>query len=228
MAEWSVTEIYERRHTALAGRPLVNNWGPVENICKLVIIGGSHTLMPGSSEDAEPSAHSFYERYHEIAGAYDSTRTPVGLSILIDCFRSSASPLKHQRILDAGCGTGSYLHALKDLAGSLVGLDGSRAMLTQAAHTCGSAPNVTLVEGSMLKQSMRSSPRLSDSGRGWASMSSSSPESRNRMRDASPVGEGARRFLPNCTGSSAMGAPLDGAQGLMAMLMSEGARARHL
>jgi ubiquinone/menaquinone biosynthesis C-methylase UbiE len=108
-------------------------------------------LIPDSFKDAEPSTHSSYERYNETAGAYDRTRTPVGLSILIDCFRGSAIPLKHQRILDAGCGTGSYLYALKDLVGSLVGLDGSRAMLTQAAQKCRSAPNVTLEEGSILK-----------------------------------------------------------------------------
>ena len=106
--------------------------------------------MPGSFEDGEPSAHSSYESYTKTAGAYDSTRTPVGLSILIDCLSGSATPLKHQRILDAGCGTGSYLYALKDIAGSLVGLDGSREMLTQAAQKCGSAPNVTLEEGSIL------------------------------------------------------------------------------
>ncbi|MBI3326606.1 MAG: class I SAM-dependent methyltransferase [Nitrospinae bacterium] len=73
------------------------------------------------------------------------------MRILLDCFSSSSIPLTHQRILDAGCGTGSCLYALKDMAGSLIGLDGSREMLTQAAHKCGSAPNVTLEEGSLLK-----------------------------------------------------------------------------
>src|SRR5712692_8423284 len=113
--------------------------------------GGMRNMIPGSLEDAAPSAHSSYESYNETAGAYDRTRTPVGLSILIDCLRGSAIPLKHQGILDAGCGTGSYLYALKDIVGSLIGLDGSREMLTQAAQKCGSAPNVTLEEGSMLK-----------------------------------------------------------------------------
>ena len=104
---------------------------------------------------AKPSRHSSYERYNEIAGVYDSTRTPVGLGILIDFFSGSAILFKDQRILDAGCGTGSYLYALKDMVGSLVGLDGSRAMLTQAAHKCGSTPNVTLAEGSILKLPFR-------------------------------------------------------------------------
>ena len=113
--------------------------------------GGMHNLLPSYSEDAEPSAHSSYERYNETAGAYDSTRTPVGLSILINFFSCFTIPLKHQHILDAGCGTGSYLYALKDLAGALVGLDGSQAMLTQAAQKCGNAPNVTLEEGSILE-----------------------------------------------------------------------------
>ena len=39
--------------------------------------------------------------------------------------------------------------------GSLVGLDGSREMLTQAAQKCGSTPNVTLEEGSILKLRFR-------------------------------------------------------------------------
>ena len=107
--------------------------------------------MPDSLEDSKPFARSSYESYNKTARAYDSTRTPVGLSILIDHFSSSAIPLKRQRILDAGCGTGNYLYALKDIVGSLVGLDGSREMLIQAALKCGDAPNVTLEEGSILK-----------------------------------------------------------------------------
>ena len=76
------------------------------------------------------------QSYSQTAKAYDITRVPVGLTILIERFGASGLALARQHVLDVGSGAGNYLHALKDIVGSLVGLDGSQEMLLRAAQKC--------------------------------------------------------------------------------------------
>jgi ubiquinone/menaquinone biosynthesis C-methylase UbiE len=99
----------------------------------------------------EKPTHSSYESYGETAKAYDITRVPVGLSILIERFNTSGLALAHQRLLDLGCGTGNYLDALKEIVGLLVGLDGSQEMLRRAAQKCAGYSNIELKHGSILE-----------------------------------------------------------------------------
>jgi ubiquinone/menaquinone biosynthesis C-methylase UbiE len=99
----------------------------------------------------EKLAYSSYESYSETAKAYDITRVPVGLSILIERFNTSSIALAHQCVLDVGCGTGNYLDALKETVGLLVGLDGSQEMLLRAAQKCAGYSNIQLKHGSILE-----------------------------------------------------------------------------
>jgi ubiquinone/menaquinone biosynthesis C-methylase UbiE len=99
----------------------------------------------------EKPTHSSYESYSETAKAYDITRVPVGLSILLERFNTSGLALARQRVLDLGCGTGNYLDALKEIVGLLVGLDGSQEMLLRAAQKCAGYSNIELKHGSILE-----------------------------------------------------------------------------
>ena len=83
---------------------------------------------------------------------YDTTRVPVGLEIVLGCLMQSGIPLGEQTVLEAGCGTGNYLHALLPELGSLVGVDSSEQMLEQARATV--TGNVELLHGSILELSL--------------------------------------------------------------------------
>ena len=64
--------------------------------------------------------------------------------------RAALAAVPGDRVLDVGCGPGFYcveLLAEVGPTGSVVGLDGSPAMLALAAARCGGAPNVELHEG---------------------------------------------------------------------------------
>src|SRR5215510_16015190 len=99
----------------------------------------------------EKLAHSSYESYSETAKAYDVTRVPVGLAILIERFSTSGLALAHQQVLDVGCGAGNYLDALKGTIGLLAGIDGSQEMLLRASQKCAGHSNVVLERGSILE-----------------------------------------------------------------------------
>ena len=89
---------------------------------------------------------SQYANYALDSDSYDTTRIPVGLDTILACLARTATPLSQQVLLEAGCGTGNYLHALHPHVGSLSGIDFSEGMLTQARRkldeqvglTCGS------------------------------------------------------------------------------------------
>ena len=90
-----------------------------------------------------------YEKYHETAANYDQTRTPVGLEIVLGCFAAAPQPLSDQTILDAGCGTGSYIKALSDKLGYLHGLEFNENMLSEAQKKLKETPNVRLGPGEL-------------------------------------------------------------------------------
>jgi ubiquinone/menaquinone biosynthesis C-methylase UbiE len=61
------------------------------------------------------------------------------------------APLSEHRILDAGCGTGNYIQALKGKVGDLCGLEFNEGMLAQAQEKFRKDSNVWLKQGSLLE-----------------------------------------------------------------------------
>ena len=86
-----------------------------------------------------------YEDYQSTSKNYDDTRTSLGLKILLGTFvQHPDKPLNDQRLLDAGCGTGSFLHDIAGRFDQATGLDASNGMLEQAREKLASFPNITL------------------------------------------------------------------------------------
>ena len=72
---------------------------------------------------------SAYENYTAVSADYDRTRVPVGVEIILGCLASGRCPLASLRLLDAGCGTGSYSAALRPYAGAIDAVDLNPSML---------------------------------------------------------------------------------------------------
>ncbi len=72
---------------------------------------------------------SAYENYTAVSEDYDRTRIPVGLEIILGCLASVGRSLASLRLLDAGCGTGSYCAALRRYAGAIDAVDLNPSML---------------------------------------------------------------------------------------------------
>ena len=72
---------------------------------------------------------SAYENYTAVSADYDRTRVPVGVEIILGCLASGGRPLASLRLLDAGCGTGSYSAALRNYAGAIDAVDMNPSML---------------------------------------------------------------------------------------------------
>ncbi len=75
---------------------------------------------------------SSYENYDRSAHAYDQTRVPAGLEIVTGCLSQSPVPLAQQSLLDAGCGTANYSHALIDIVRRITAVDANATMLARA------------------------------------------------------------------------------------------------
>ncbi|MGQ4809580.1 2-methoxy-6-polyprenyl-1,4-benzoquinol methylase, mitochondrial [Candidatus Entotheonellaceae bacterium PAL068K] len=90
-----------------------------------------------------------YENYKAISKAYDTTRRPVGVEILLGCLASTPRPLHEQIILDGGCGTGNYIAAVRDKVHAIYGLDLNQGMLVQARKKFHAAASVHLTQGSL-------------------------------------------------------------------------------
>lgn len=75
---------------------------------------------------------SAYENYTAVSADYDRTRVPVGVEIILGCLASGGGPLASLRLLDAGCGTGSYSAALRRYAGAIDAVDMNPSMLAVA------------------------------------------------------------------------------------------------
>ena len=72
---------------------------------------------------------SAYENYTAVADDYDRTRVPIGVEIILGCLATGGRPLDSLRLLDAGCGTGSYTAALRPYAGVIDAVDLNPSML---------------------------------------------------------------------------------------------------
>lgn len=79
---------------------------------------------------------SRYEDYAAVAKAYDGTRVPIGIEILLGCLRAAA-PLANIGLLDAGCGTGAYSKALLPHVAHIDAVDLNGGMLAVARAKLG-------------------------------------------------------------------------------------------
>ncbi len=86
---------------------------------------------------------SQYANYTLASEDYDKTRVPVGVDAILGCLARTGVPLSEQTVLEAGCGTGNYLQALRPRLGSLVGVDFSEGMLAQARAKLGEDVELT-------------------------------------------------------------------------------------
>ena len=75
---------------------------------------------------------SSYENYTETAGSYDATRVPMGIDIILGGLARGSCPLGEAKLLDAGCGTGSYSAVLVDYVGQVTAVDLNAEMLAVA------------------------------------------------------------------------------------------------
>ena len=75
---------------------------------------------------------SAYENYTAVSADYDRTRVPIGVEIILGCLAAGGRPLASQRLLDAGCGTGSFTAALRPRLGAIDAVDLNPSMLEVA------------------------------------------------------------------------------------------------
>lgn len=92
-----------------------------------------------------------YEDYQETSRNYDRTRVPIGAQIILGALASGPNPLPEQTVLDAGCGTGNYIDALRRHVGRLCGLELSEGMLAWACRKFDGDRSVRLDHGSVLE-----------------------------------------------------------------------------
>ena len=78
------------------------------------------------------STMSAYEDYTAVSADYDRTRIPIGIEIILGCLAASGRPLTSLRLLDAGCGTGSFTAALRRHVGAIDAVDLNPSMLCVA------------------------------------------------------------------------------------------------
>ena len=91
---------------------------------------------------------SAYENYTAVSADYDRTRVPVGVEIILGCLASRVRPLASLRLLDAGCGTGSFCAVLRRYVGEIDAVDLNPSMLDVARAKLDRTPGcaVTLHE----------------------------------------------------------------------------------
>ncbi len=75
---------------------------------------------------------SSYETYDDTSRHFDRTRIAVGAEIILGCLARQPRPLDELAVLDAGCGTGAYSHAIIGRVGRVEALDMSQGMLAEA------------------------------------------------------------------------------------------------
>lgn len=90
---------------------------------------------------------SSYEDYTRASAEYDQTRVAVGEEIVLGALTKGRVPLRRARLLDAGCGTGSYAAAVEAHVGSLTLLDASEAMLLRAREKLADADGAEFHQG---------------------------------------------------------------------------------
>ena len=91
-----------------------------------------------------------YEDYKATSGQYDETRKRVGVAFITEALKS-VGPMDEHALLDAGCGTGTYIDAFKDRVRSVGGVDLSQGMLDQAELKFRDDTTITLKQGSLVE-----------------------------------------------------------------------------
>jgi ubiquinone/menaquinone biosynthesis C-methylase UbiE len=121
---------------------------------RIAISGAAGRKLFGSTAPfpyLEKTTMSQFADYAVASDDYDSTRVPIGVDAILRCFARTDVPPREQTVLEAGCGTGNYLQALRPQVGSLFGIDFSDGMLAQARAKLGE--DVELTCGSILEMS---------------------------------------------------------------------------
>ena len=103
---------------------------------------------PAADDDME------YEDYTSTSQVYDNTRVPIGMESLAEALLRAGEgvgkAVDELQLLDTGCGTGNYIHAVAPQVGACTGLEFNGGMLAQAREKLGDDPKVSLLEGSVL------------------------------------------------------------------------------
>lgn len=100
--------------------------------CDVRCIIRKRTNRHFSAGGGQSRGMSAYENYTAVSADYDRTRVPVGVEIILGCLASGGRSLASLRLLDAGCGTGSYSAALRRHAGAIDAVDMNPSMLDVA------------------------------------------------------------------------------------------------
>ena len=100
----------------------------------------AHDAMTGSS----------YENYSVTSQTYDAYRKPISLDLFREAFRSVAARVSKDAsaldLLDAGCGSGNYLAAIKGDVGTIAGLEFNEGMIGKAVEKL---PTASITQGSI-------------------------------------------------------------------------------
>jgi len=90
-------------------------------------------------------AKNEYCPYDETSKSYDQTRAPLGLNIFRGSMCALETPMHEQKLLDIGCGTGTFLERIKGNVQEAVGLEYNDGMIGEAQKRL---KDVKLVQGS--------------------------------------------------------------------------------
>ena len=94
---------------------------------------------------------SSYCDYNEAFTDYDQLRQPNGLRELLQIFKQTESPVEEQKVLEGGFGTGAYIDHIRHYVREVYGVEGSSEGFEQASRKMGSAANVYLQIGDVLR-----------------------------------------------------------------------------
>ena len=76
-------------------------------------------------------AQAGFENYQKTSRHYDLTRAPIGVDVVLGRFANGSRPLHEQIALDAGCGTGNYVAALRGKVAHVHGVEIDDGMLAR-------------------------------------------------------------------------------------------------
>lgn len=110
--------------------------------------------LPSTNQNTGPDGKgSLYCSYNEKSSNYGFTRKPQGIGFTLGSISVSGFSLSKVRLLDIGCGTGSFIAEVWQKLEHVTGLEISDGMLKQAKATLKKALNaqqVTLVQSSAI------------------------------------------------------------------------------
>eukprot|EP00656_Telonema_subtile_P045449 TRINITY_DN516_c0_g2_i7.p1 TRINITY_DN516_c0_g2~~TRINITY_DN516_c0_g2_i7.p1 ORF type:complete len:206 (+),score=19.48 TRINITY_DN516_c0_g2_i7:133-750(+) len=128
---------YQRR---VRGTPATSNMSTAG------IIELNPDLMNLKKQDGTTHDGVEYCPYTRTSKSYDTRRVNPGADIVLGNALTSGTPLGTQRLLDVGCGTGSWLEQMRPHFAEVCGLEYNDGMLAQAVARFGT--EVSLAHGS--------------------------------------------------------------------------------